>query len=113
MPTLTSANDLITAIPFLLGFHPSNSIVAIAVKDGAIGVTLRIDLPDDLTDGAIDQLVSHFQRDGADACLLVAYLPDERSDGDELLIALGAGFIRAAIEIQESIVVCKGRYRSR
>lgn len=112
MPTLTSASDLITAIPFLLGFHPNNSIVAIAVKDGAIGMTLRIDLPDHLTHGAIDQLVGHFQREEADACLLVAYLPDNRADGDELLIALGAGFMRAAIEIQESVVVANGRYRS-
>ncbi|MTA21263.1 MAG: DUF4192 family protein, partial [Actinobacteria bacterium] len=42
MPTLTSANDLITAVPFLIGFHPTNSIVLVSVKDGAIGVAMRI-----------------------------------------------------------------------
>ena len=32
MPTLTSAHDLITAVPFLLGFQPTNSIVLISTK---------------------------------------------------------------------------------
>jgi hypothetical protein len=112
MPTLTSAHDLITAIPFLLGFHPSDSIVMIAIKDDAIGLAMRIDLPQSLDSDAIDQLASHLVRDEADAALLVAYMPDARDDGDALLISLGAGFIRQGISIQESIVVSHNRYRS-
>jgi hypothetical protein len=112
MPTLTSAHDLITAIPFLLGFHPSESIVLIAVKEDAIGLAMRIDLPDRLESEAIDQLARHFLREEADAALVVAYLPAGRSDGDQLLIALGAGFIRNGIAIQESILVQDERYKS-
>lgn len=112
MPTLTSAHDLITAIPFLLGFHPTDSIVMIAIKDEAIGLAMRIDLPPSLDSDAIDQLASHLVRDEADAALLVAYTPDSRDDGDALLISLGAGFIRHGIAIQESIVVSHNRYRS-
>ena len=63
MPTLTSANDLITAIPFLIGFHPTNSIVLISVKDGAIGLAMRIDLPERLRSEEIDLLAHHFLRD--------------------------------------------------
>ena len=112
MPTLTSAHDLITAIPFLLGFHPTDSIVMIAIKDDAIGLAMRIDLPQSLDSDAIDQLASHLVREDADAALLVAYIPDSRDDGDALLISLGAGFIRHGISIQESIVVSHNRYRS-
>lgn len=112
MPTLTSAHDLITAVPFLIGFHPTNSIVLISVKDDAIGLAMRIDAPEVLQSDAIDLLAHHFLREEADTALLVAYMPDEREDGDSLLISLGAGLLRNGISIQESIVVRRGRYRS-
>lgn len=112
MPTLTSAHDLITAVPFLIGFNPTNSIVLISVKEDAIGLAMRIDLPPAINSDAIDLLAHHLIRDQAEAALIVAYLPDERDDGDSLLIALGAGLIRNGIGIQESIVVRHGRYRS-
>lgn len=112
MPTLTSANDLITAIPFLIGFHPTNSIVLISVKDGAIGLAMRIDLPEHLVSEQIDLLAHHFLRDQSEAALLVAYMPENRDDGDSILISLGAGLIRNGVDIQESIVVQSNRYRS-
>lgn len=112
MPTLTSAHDLITAVPFLIGFHPTNSLVLVAVKDGAIGLAMRIDLPPHIDSDEIDLLAHHFIRDKAQAALLVAYMPQERSDGDSLLISLGAGLIRNGIEIQESLLITGGRYRS-
>ena len=113
MPTLTSAHDLITAVPFLIGFHPTNSIVLISVKDDAIGLAMRIDAPQVLQSDAIDLLAHHLLREEADAALLVAYMPDEREDGDSLLISLGAGLLRNGISIQESIVVRHGRYPRR
>ena len=112
MPTLTSAHDLVTAVPFLIGFHPTDSLVLIAVKDGAIGVAMRIDLPKNINSDEIDLLAHHFIRDQARAALLVAYMPEDRNDGDSLLISLGAGLIRNGIEIQESLLISGGRYRS-
>jgi hypothetical protein len=112
MPTLTTAHDLITAVPFLIGFHPTQSLVLISVKDGAIGLAMRIDLPDRLAADAIDMLAHHFIKEEAEAALLVAYMPNDREDGDSLLIAMGAGLIRNGIAVQESIVVRDGRYRS-
>ena len=112
MPTLTSAHDLITAVPFLIGFHPNDSIVLISVKEGAIGVAMRIDLPSTINSDEIDLLAHHFIRDEAEAALLVAYMPEGRNDGDSLLISLGAGLIRNGIEIHESLLISGGRYRS-
>lgn len=112
MPTLTSAHELITAVPFLIGFHPTSSLVLISVKDGAIGLAMRVDLPDHLSGDAIDLLAHHFIKDEAEAALLVAYMPTNRDDGDSILIAMGAGLIRNGISVQESIVVRDGRYRS-
>lgn len=112
MPTLTSAHDLITAVPFLIGFHPTDSLVLISVKDGEIGVAMRIDLPTSINSDEIDLLAHHFIRDEANAALLVAYMPENRSDGDSLLISVGAGLIRNGIDIQESLLISGGRYRS-
>ncbi|CAN2192587.1 Protein of unknown function DUF4192 [Candidatus Nanopelagicaceae bacterium] len=112
MPTLTSAHDLITAVPFLIGFHPTESIVLISIKDGAIGLAMRINLPDQLDSDAIDLLAHNVIKEESDAVLLVAYMPADREDGDSLLISLGAALIRSGLSIQESIVVRDGRYRS-
>lgn len=112
MPTLTSAHDLVTAVPFLIGFHPTDSVVLISVKEGAIGVAMRIDLPVTINSDEIDLLAHHFIRDEAEAALLVAYVPDSRDDGDSILISLGAGLIRNGIQIHESLLIRSGRYRS-
>lgn len=43
---LRSEADLLTAVPFLLGFHPDpGSIVVIALHQTGIAVTIRMDLP--------------------------------------------------------------------
>jgi hypothetical protein len=112
MPTLTSAHDLITAVPFLIGFHPTNSIVLVSVKEDSIGLAMRIDIPRTLDSDAIDLLAHHFIREKAEAALILAYMPDERDDGDSLLISLGAGLIRNGISVQESLLIRAGRYRS-
>jgi hypothetical protein len=112
MSTLTSAHDLITAVPFLIGFQPSDSLVLIALHQNEIALAMRIDIPDSLSDDDVELLSEHYVRQGADGALLVAYMPQERSDGDGLLISLGAALMRKGIEIRESIVVACGRYRS-
>jgi hypothetical protein len=41
---LRSPGELITAIPYILDSEPTNSLIAIALKDGRVGLTSRIDL---------------------------------------------------------------------
>lgn len=40
-----STTDLVEVVPTLLGFHPEDSLVLIAIVDGTIAVTARVDLP--------------------------------------------------------------------
>ncbi|MFE9745766.1 DUF4192 domain-containing protein [Saccharothrix saharensis] len=42
---LRDPGDLIAAVPHLLGFHPSDSVVLLVVHDHDVAMTLRIDLP--------------------------------------------------------------------
>jgi hypothetical protein len=112
MPTIDSALDVITAVPFLIGFHPHNSLVVISAKRDAIGLVMRIDLPATLESDAIDLLAHHLLRDNAEGAICIAYVPDTRPDGDSMLIALTAGLVRNDVKVHDAIVVAGGRYKS-
>mgnify|MGYP000105953039 FL=1 len=111
MTTLTSPHDLLAAIPFLIGYHPENSLVLVALKDDSVGMAMRVDMPTDIAPESYDLLASHFQREAADAALIVAYV-DSQSDPEPVLINTSAALLRAGISIKESLIVSDGRYRS-
>ena len=117
MTTLTSPHDLLAAIPFLIGYHPSNSLVLVALSSdsddqGSVGMAMRVDLPVDVAAEGYDLLASHFTREKADAALLVAYTPHDCQFGESILINASAALMRAGIEIKESLVVQNNRFRS-
>jgi hypothetical protein len=111
MTTLTSPHDLLAAIPFLIGYHPENSLVLVALKDDSVGMAMRVDMPTDIALESYDLLASHFQREAADAALIVAYV-DSETDSEPVLINTSAALLRAGISIKESLIVFDGRYRS-
>lgn len=112
MTTLTSPHDLLAAIPFLIGYHPEDSLVVVSIKDNAVGMAMRIDYPVDIPEGAYDLLASHLQRDSATGALLVAYVPRDRSDGEVVLADASAALTRIGIATDESLLIQNGRYRS-
>lgn len=111
MTTLTSPHDLLAAIPFLIGYHPENSLVLVALKDDTVGMAMRVDMPTDIAAESYDLLASHFQREVAEAALIVAYV-DAQTDPEPVLINTSAALLRAGISIKESLIVSDGRYRS-
>jgi hypothetical protein len=111
MTTLTSPHDLLAAIPFLIGYHPENSLVLVALKDDSVGMAMRVDMPTDIAPESYDLLASHFQREAADAALIVAYV-DSETDPEPVLIYTSAALLRTGISIKESLIVSDGRYRS-
>jgi hypothetical protein len=112
MTTLTSPHDLLAAIPFLIGYHPEDSLVVVSIKDNAVGMAMRIDYPVDIPEGAYDLLASHLQRDSSTGALLVAYVPAGRSDGEVVLADASAALTRIGIATDESLLIQGGRYRS-
>ncbi|MBB6472476.1 DUF4192 domain-containing protein [Sphaerisporangium rubeum] len=62
---LTSPEDILGAVPYLLGFHPADSLVVIAFSGrgsrGELRVTTRWDLPSE--PGSFDRLVPLFRRE--------------------------------------------------
>lgn len=61
---------------------------------------------------AYDALAYHLAREGAEGALIVAYVPDSRSDGEEVLGNLATALIRSNVEVRESLLICNGRWRS-
>jgi hypothetical protein len=72
---LTSPDDILGAVPYLLGFHPHNSLVVIAFSGrgarGRLRVTTRWDLP--VPAGALDRLVPLLQREQVTHTILAGY----------------------------------------
>ena len=117
MSTLTSPHDLLAAVPFLIGYHPSNSLVLVALKDDSVGMAMRVDLPivdliGDATSASYDLLATHFTREEADGAFLVAYIPNGCQTGESVLINASAALMRADVEIKESLLVQDNRFRS-
>ncbi|MBI3429769.1 MAG: DUF4192 domain-containing protein [Actinobacteria bacterium] len=114
MTTLTSPHDLLAAVPFLIGYHPTNSLVIVCLKDDAIGMAMRVDYPADqeVHDDTYDSLIFHLVREGAQGALLVAYVPEDRNDGEEILSNIAMAMSRAEIPLRESLLISHGKWRS-
>jgi len=112
MTTLTSPHDLLAAIPFLIGYHPQDSLVLVALKDEAVGMAMRVDIPVGVSADCYDLLASHFLRDGADGAFIVAYVGAGAVDPENVLINTSAALVRAGIDIKESLIVRDNRFRS-
>jgi hypothetical protein len=112
MTTLTSPHDLLAAIPFLIGYHPQNSLVLVSLKSDAVGMAMRVDLPSDIAIESYDLLASHFVREEAEAALIVAYADKNSADPESVLINISAALVRSGIDIKESLIVRDNRFRS-
>ena len=88
MTTLTSPHDLLAAVPFIVGYHPTSSLVIISLKDESLGMAMRVDYPEEIDIDQLDCLATHLVKDGSDGALLIAYLPDGVFDSEYLLAPL-------------------------
>lgn len=112
MTTLTSPHDLLAAIPFLIGYHPENSLVLVSLKDESVGMAMRVDFPTDIAPESFDLLASHLRREESTAALIVAYLSSDKLDPEPAMANMCAALMRAGIDIKESLIVRGNRYRS-
>lgn len=104
---LGSAEDLLAAAPYLLGFHPTDSMAFIGLASGAVTVSGRYDLG---KEGDPRSIVGILQGHGVDSALLIGYGPPERvtPDMDRLRGALAT----AALPVREALRVTDGRFWS-
>ncbi|MEV0588733.1 DUF4192 domain-containing protein [Nonomuraea sp. NPDC050310] len=70
---LTNPTDLLAAVPYLFGFHPAKSLVALGISGTELRIAARWDLP--LPPHALDPLIPATDREALTHLLAVGYGP--------------------------------------
>ena len=104
--TITGPADLVEAVPYLLGFTPTDSLVIVGLAAKTVTVTVRADL-DGLTPSQITEL-AHTLRDKADATAMIALTYGSTADPEPVAAAARA----AGLQLAEHLRVDQGRYWS-
>jgi Domain of unknown function (DUF4192) len=69
-------DELLAVVPYLVGFHPDESIVAVFIKSGRVLLTARMDLPESAGDELAEEIDWLAKKHKAQALALVAYSAD-------------------------------------
>ncbi len=128
--TLRSAGELADALPFLLGFHPTDSLVVAGLhgERGRFGGRVRLGLPDDPAQWAdaaaqlADCLVENSTRRGQRPDAVVAFLCQDPREGERsidvmrrlepLAQSLRLAFGRLEVPVVEALCIAAGRWWS-
>ncbi|MFG2088363.1 MULTISPECIES: DUF4192 domain-containing protein [unclassified Spirillospora] len=105
---IRSAQDAIAAVPYLLGFHPSRSLVVIGFEGRAHGTcAIRLDLPSCEAAGRVAALLAG---NGFARSLVLGYGPS--GEVGESAAAMQAALSSAGVPAAEAIRVAGGRWWS-
>ncbi|TDC38401.1 DUF4192 domain-containing protein [Micromonospora sp. KC213] len=110
--TVRSPADLIAAVPYLLGFHPADSVVVVAMRGRRIVFAARADLPDRGTDPGLParQLGDVLTRQDAEAATVLGYGPADRVT--PTVDAVRDALTTAGLAVLDALRVTDGRYWS-
>jgi hypothetical protein len=111
---LSSPAQILAAIPYLIGFTPERSVVAISLRRKQVGLTMRLDLETPRVE-ARESIVNRLLADRASATVLAFYDPPV-SGGQRPGAPTARGLIRAVrragIHVQDALGVRAGRFWS-
>lgn len=111
---LDSPAALVAAVPYLLGFHPERSLVAVglAARGRQIAVCGRADWPSLAHSGAIaSSLAMQLRRAGSGSAVLIAY-PGAAGGGRRVAEAAAALFEVIGLVVLDVVQVSRGKLRS-
>lgn len=106
--TLTSPVDILAAVPYLVGFHPHDSLVVIGIAERQAKVVARWNLP--FPPGTLAPLAALFRREDVTEAVVVGYGPGEKVTpaADEARRAAAS----SGVTVGEVLRVHEGRYWS-
>ena len=103
--------DFLAVIPYLLGFHPSESLVVVLSSRGRVVLTARLDLPAPEHAGQVAAQVRQLTGEHRiDELVLVAY-SDAEPAGRRLLARVRDG-LADAVAVREVLLVSRARWWS-
>lgn len=103
--------DLLAAIPYLLGFHPADSLVVVGVRGSQVVFTMRLDLPDTAAGPLaplLDYLHAVLSRQRLTSAMLVGFGDDAHAA--PVLTAAAGMLVRHGIPVSEVLRATAGRY---
>ncbi|MCI1261340.1 MAG: DUF4192 domain-containing protein [Tetrasphaera jenkinsii] len=108
---LSTIDDLVTALPYLVGFEPESSAVLVCVQGGVCGDILRVDLPRSTRDnkGWLDIAERATTRRARDQVLLAAFTDDPARA--RVLGPLERRLRAAGVDVPHVVVVGATSYR--
>ncbi|CAN7424874.1 DUF4192 domain-containing protein [Terrabacter sp. LjRoot27] len=110
--SLSGPAELLTVIPFHLGFQPTRSVVVVCFHGKRLGLVARLDLVDEtLAPEAVAQTLPTLLQGSPSSVALVGFEDDE-DESLPLLEALAAGVESERVVVRERLVVRDGRWRS-
>lgn len=112
---ITSPADLITAVPYLLGFHPTDSLVLVGLTGTTVAVASRTDLPSpaeavDWADEVMPQQLRMLQHADVTAAIVIGYGPATRVT--PVLDTVAPRLRTAGIDVSDKLRVTGRRYFS-
>ncbi|MEU7796045.1 DUF4192 domain-containing protein [Micromonospora tulbaghiae] len=110
--SVRSPADMVAAVPYLLGFHPADSVVVVAVRGRRVVFAARGDLPAPGADpGPAARHLAHVvARQDADAATVVGYGPAARVTG--IVDAIGDALTATGVVVLDALRVTEGRWFS-
>lgn len=100
-------DELLSLVPYLLGFHPKQSLVVLALSGERVVLTARLDLDADrLLDGP--RVAAIAAGSGADRLVLVAYAANGGEAAD--LVDLFVGLVSDTLDVDEAWRVHERRF---
>jgi len=110
---ISGPSELLAAVPYLLGFHPTDSLVLVGMRERRVVVTARLDLADTEQHGALEHAIGAMARGGAGSVIAVAYpstgsVPDWAGLARRLILIAG----ECRCGLADALLVRDGRWWS-
>jgi hypothetical protein len=106
--------DALAAIPYLLGFHPADSVVVLAMQGPRVVFNVRADLPDETTEdaasGVVEYLVEVLGRQHATGAIVAGFGTAARAD--PTVVALALTLEERGVRVIDVLRAEAGRYWS-
>jgi len=101
--TFRSPASLAAALPAIFGFRPERSLIAVTVANNQLGMTMRVDLDENLAE-SVDQIAVLAARQGSDFALLFV-IDDSGTDHRVLIAATEMAFTNVSIPVLGAVAI--------
>lgn len=107
---LSGPADVLTVLPYQLGFHPQDALVVVSLRGGRVGLVQRIDLPaSERVADAVAAMIAPLRKDNPATVMLIGF---EERDGDSraMLDEMARSCRALGFGVENRMVVRDGRW---